>query len=445
MKKNWLYLFALICSVALFTACSDDELANWQKLPTESISAENLTLTTNSQTQANASVTLSMTDAQNGVLTLTNAIRGLDEVSVNVTATEQTDGSFSFQGATSVPMTKAVADLINSIDVTVSGTITQEGTATVDVTTAADGYLVKKWNLCDATYTDTLNVIYGAAKINWEADYMTASGVNPATNIQAIGTLALHAIMQQVLRDVEFRADGSIVASYASEINLTQESIMSAIFGGGVDVSTIEWVSSPANLAYWYPSGDNINVVLDIPAIIAQATQDQGGDSSIGETVMSVLEMLQTATPAEIKSTLNGLLQSVGQGTVLAELDLNQIADEDITELMSYLNNGFPLKYDITTPVLGDDVTTVNDVFVYLDKDFMDILMPALKPVIASPDFETMVSEAVGSYWVLLKMVLGINSLAEINDVWDATSLFKVGIDLTDGSFKLPEAETSAE
>lgn len=28
MKKNWFYLFALICSVALFTACSDDEGGN---------------------------------------------------------------------------------------------------------------------------------------------------------------------------------------------------------------------------------------------------------------------------------------------------------------------------------------------------------------------------------------------------------------------------------
>ena len=30
MKKNLLYLFALICSVSLFTACSDDDDNSWQ-------------------------------------------------------------------------------------------------------------------------------------------------------------------------------------------------------------------------------------------------------------------------------------------------------------------------------------------------------------------------------------------------------------------------------
>ena len=33
MKKNLLYLFALICSVSLFTACSDDDDNSWQELP----------------------------------------------------------------------------------------------------------------------------------------------------------------------------------------------------------------------------------------------------------------------------------------------------------------------------------------------------------------------------------------------------------------------------
>ena len=454
MKKNWFYLFALICSVALFTACSDDEQPNWQKLPTDAITAENLTLTTNSQAQTNASATLAMTDAQTGTLTLTNAIRGLDEVSMNVTVSEQNDGTFQFQGSTSVAMTKAVADLINSIDVTASGTITLEGTATVNVTTAANGFLVKKWNLCDKTYTyykdeeDKEGTIYGAGKINWVSSYTGGIGgqTNTAKQVQQLGTLVLSTIMQQVLKDVEFRADGSIVASYAAEINLSQDAIMGALFGGGVDVSGIEWISSPANLAYWYPSDNNINVVLDIPAIIAQASQDQGGDSAgMAESIMAVLEQLQSATPAEIKAILASLLQNVGQGTILANLDLTQIVDEDIAKLMGYLTNGFPLKYDITTPVLSDGETTVNDIYVYLDKEFMDILMPAVAPLLASPELETIVSGAVGQYWGLLKMLLGINSLADINDVWAVTSLFKVGLDLADGSFVVPEAETPAE
>ena len=42
MKKNLLYLFALICSVSLFTACSDDDDKSWQELNKGEIKAENV-------------------------------------------------------------------------------------------------------------------------------------------------------------------------------------------------------------------------------------------------------------------------------------------------------------------------------------------------------------------------------------------------------------------
>lgn len=63
MKKKLLYLFALICSMSMFTACSDDDdKPNWKKLPTQEISAGNLALTTNTLPQVGASVKLAMVD-----------------------------------------------------------------------------------------------------------------------------------------------------------------------------------------------------------------------------------------------------------------------------------------------------------------------------------------------------------------------------------------------
>jgi len=70
--------------MSLFTACSDDDDPAWTKIPSQTISAENLSLTTNTQSNPNASVKLAMSDEQNGILTLSKAIRGLDEVEVNV-------------------------------------------------------------------------------------------------------------------------------------------------------------------------------------------------------------------------------------------------------------------------------------------------------------------------------------------------------------------------
>ena len=96
MKKNLFYLFALICSMSLFTACSDDDDPSWKKLPSQVITAENLSLTTNIPHASDAGVKLNMSDAQNGVLTLHKVVRGTDELEVKVTVAEQADGTFKF-------------------------------------------------------------------------------------------------------------------------------------------------------------------------------------------------------------------------------------------------------------------------------------------------------------------------------------------------------------
>lgn len=447
MKKNLLYAFALICSLSFFTACSDDEEnANWTKLPTETISAENLTLTTNSQSFPNASVSLAMTDAQNGVLTLNNAVRGLNEVAVNVSVAEQSDGSFSFQGTNSIATTKAVADLVSSIDVNVAGTITLDGKATVEVTSAANGFLVKKWNLCDKTYTDpNTELVYGGGKIRWTSSYMGGWGgqTNTAEVTQQIGTLALSAIMNMLLRDVEFKADGSIVANYAKDVNLDKDAIMGSIFGGGADASDIEWIASPANLAYWYAKDNNIYLQLDIAAIIAQAMDDEGGEGMDASAIMAVLEQIKGMSGAEVKALLSALLQGfAAENPILAKIDINQISDEGMEQLIVCLTEGFPLLYDITTPVIDDNGTErqLNDVYVYLNQDFFNIIMPAVLPLLTT-DLDAMAEQAIGAqYWSLLKMVCGFNSLTDFKDVWAQTTEFKLGLDLADGSFKVETA-----
>ena len=144
MKKSLFYLCFWACSLGLFTACSDDEEPSWQKLPTETISADNLELTLNSQKMSDASVSLTMSDAQTGVLTLTNAIRGWNEVKVDVSVAEQSDGSFRFQGTYEMPLTRT---LLNSMKADVNGSITLDGKASVTVSTTAEGTLVRTWTL----------------------------------------------------------------------------------------------------------------------------------------------------------------------------------------------------------------------------------------------------------------------------------------------------------
>lgn len=169
MKKNLFYLFALICSMSLFTACSDDDDPSWKKLPSQVITAENLSLTTNIPHASDAGVKLNMSDAQNGVLTLHKVVRGTDELEVKVTVAEQADGTFKFQGEESISAsTKAAWQVLNSIKVRVSGSITVEGKADVAVSTEASGDIVKKFLLCDkVVYADPKIELIYTLRVNW--------------------------------------------------------------------------------------------------------------------------------------------------------------------------------------------------------------------------------------------------------------------------------------
>lgn len=452
MKKNLFYLFALICSMSLFTACSDDDDPAWTKIPSQTISAENLSLTTNTQSNPNASVKLAMSDEQNGILTLSKAIRGLDEVEVNVTVTEQVDGSFKFQGEKNVETTtKAVADLVSSTNVKVEGTITLDGKAEIAVTTAATGNLVKKWMLCDAiTFNDKSKIEHAPFRLNWVSPYKDDKGQNEglaADNIQHMGSIVISGMMAKLLKDVEFKANGSIVANYAKDVDINQEDIISGIFGGEGLPSTddVTWLTSPANLAYWYVGGDYVYVLLDIPAIVTEAMKDVEDSSMTPESILQIVEMVKGMSGAQIKELLGGLLSSMGNDNVLSKLDLTKISDNDIEKLIGYVVNGFPLSYQLSEVTLKNG-SKVDDVHIYLDKDLFDIFMPALYPML--PDLDVMVKnmtiEMYGQtvpVWNLVEGLTAMKSLTELEGIWKATTLFNVGLDLVTGSLKVEEEE----
>lgn len=448
MKKNLFYLVALICSMSLLVACSDsEEEASWKKLPAQEISAENLSLTTNAQLSPNASVTLSMIDAQNGVLVLNNAVRGMDAIEVNVTVSEQPDASFKFQGEKSVTTTtKALSDLVSATTVKVSGSMTLEGTAEVAVITEAAGNLVKNWLLCDAFVEAEENpYAYAPFHLNWNASDAGDESVSTASgNLHLVGTAALSAIMTKLLKNVEFRADGSIVADYAENVELNQTEIISAAMGTGLpSTENVNWLTSPANLAYWYAGNDHIYVVLDIPAIVAEAMKDKEDADLSPEAILGMVETIKGMSGAQIKQLLGGLLQNMGEESVMSKMDLSKISDADIEKLIGYVVNGFPLSYKISEVTLSDD-SKVNSIYIYLDKEIFDMFMPAIYPML--PAVDTLLKETVIELygtevplWTMVQMLTQLNSLTDLEKVWNATESFNIGLDLGAKTFKVTE------
>lgn len=164
MKKNlFYYLFAVICSVALFTSCSDDdEDTTWQQIP--EITNDNVTLKLNNTTLVGATATLDIINGENAKVTLINVIYGHASVPVNVIMEKKNDTSYNFSGTTDLEAARM--EVSNSpLKITVSGTVDTTGKMTIDVATSG-------WAAVSGVYAnDSLAITFDGKSHNNGSDY----------------------------------------------------------------------------------------------------------------------------------------------------------------------------------------------------------------------------------------------------------------------------------
>ena len=177
MKKNLFYLFALICSMSLFTACSDDE-EPWKKIPQNEISVNDgsATLKINGETSTSGSVQMTVRSESMAALALKNVIPGYSDLSVDVELEKQADNSFMFAGATNVntaPTTRLVSNDPALLTVEVDGTITLDGKVNLNVTASGSGLFV-------GTYADAqLALKYSDSDLTGKTVYYTITSAVP--------------------------------------------------------------------------------------------------------------------------------------------------------------------------------------------------------------------------------------------------------------------------
>lgn len=141
MKKNLFYLFALICSMSLFTACSDDDDNTWQQYKEVEYKGDGkLEIVTNGENQGTKyGVTFNATSETEGTLTFEKIVNVANDFVMPVSLARYEDG-FKVQGT---------KDLRAGFTVTVQGTILTAG-STLEVKTS--GY-------------DTFNKSYSGASL----------------------------------------------------------------------------------------------------------------------------------------------------------------------------------------------------------------------------------------------------------------------------------------
>ena len=402
MKKNlFYYLFAVICTIGLFTSCSDDDEKVVNPIPQTTFNSENgLQLTYNGAPLLGKKVTFTpdATEATKATLRLEGEFDLAGILKGQRSNMTSPTGPGVFPGS---PVTTLSVDLsINGNQCTFSGvseteycTFSYAGKVTAgtmdlsftDVTlknTALAGTVWKPTPLANTEDGGMDELIHFVWKSGTKAA-IEIFGHPSEVEINDLPLLALRfplfddgsgdrvsveQMLCSVLKDVTLGADGNIVATYMDAAN------------GGT-----EWVTSPSNMAQYVVTGDN--------------------------------QLLLFLNPQAIMANVDNVEKSV------RTVDVGAILQQAIAELYPMLINGVPLTY----------TKEGNRMKVFLGTD---LLLPLMKNIVAplfeDEEFLNMVIEAMKSDPQFGGMAgMMVPTLKLLPEIIKNTTQLEIGLDLT--------------
>lgn len=402
MKKNlFYYLFAVICTIGLFTSCSDDDEKVVNPIPQTTFNSENgLQLTYNGAPLLGKKVTFTpdATEATKATLRLEGEFDLAGILKGQRSNMTSPTGPGVFPGS---PVTTLSVDLsINGNQCTFSGvseteycTFSYAGKVTAgtmdlsftDVTlknTALAGTVWKPTPLANTedggmdepihfvwkSGTKAAIEIFGHPSEIEKNDLQLLALRFPLFDDGSGDRVSVEQMLCSVLKDVTLGADGNIVATYMDAAN------------GGT-----EWVTSPSNMAQYVVTGDN--------------------------------QLLLFLNPQAIMANVDNVEKSV------RTVDVGAILQQAIAELYPMLINGVPLTY----------TKEGNRMKVFLGTD---LLLPLMKNIVAplfeDEEFLNMVIEAMKSDPQFGGMAgMMVPTLKLLPEIIKNTTQLEIGLDLT--------------
>lgn len=402
MKKNlFYYLFAVICTIGLFTSCSDDDEKVVNPIPQTTFNSENgLQLTYNGAPLLGKKVTFTpdATEATKATLRLEGEFDLAGILKGQRSNMTSPTGPAVFPGS---PVTTLSVDLsINGNQCTFSGvseteycTFSYAGKVTAgtmdlsftDVTlknTALAGTVWKPTPLANTEDGGMDEPIHFVWKSGTKAaieifghpseieinDLLLLALRFPLFDDGSGDRVSVEQMLCSVLKDVTLGADGNIVATYMDAAN------------GGT-----EWVTSPSNMAQYVVTGDN--------------------------------QLLLFLNPQAIMANVDNVEKSV------RTVDVGAILQQAIAELYPMLINGVPLTY----------TKEGNRMKVFLGTD---LLLPLMKNIVAplfeDEEFLNMVIEAMKSDPQFGGMAgMMVPTLKLLPEIIKNTTQLEIGLDLT--------------
>ena len=377
MKKNlFYYLFAVICSVTLFTSCSDDDDEKMvNPVPQTTFTGENgLQLTYNGAPMPGKKVTFTpdATNAQKATLRLEGEfdLNGILGKAKSAAAREDVSMPTAPGVLPGSPVVTLPVDLtINGDQCSFAGTSETDyctfsykgevsaGAMELDLSEvklknaklAGMTWKLEPYDETNPNETDPIYLVWEAEKkvlgfmpiesvlkIALRMDLIAAGADNKISATDMLGT---------VLQDVTFMEDGNIVATYKDAAN------------GGT-----EWTKSPVNLAQYVVENDNQIKVFLNPAAIIAAVNNAGRavdvQTVIQQTIQMLYPMLVNGVPVAFEQTEDAL--SVYLNTelllpLLKTLVVPLLSDEEVVAMLVELmkkDPDFSEMADLAEPML---------------------------------------------------------------------------------------------
>lgn len=365
MKKNlFYYLFAVICSVTLFTSCSDDDDEKMvNPVPQTTFTGENgLQLTYNGAPMPGKKVTFTpdATNAQKATLRLEGEfdLNGILGKAKSAAAREDVSMPTAPGVLPGSPVVTLPVDLtINGDQCSFAGTSETDyctfsykgevsaGAMELDLSEvklknaklAGMTWKLEPYDETNPNETDPIYLVWEAEKkvlgfmpiesvlkIALRMDLIAAGADNKISATDMLGT---------VLQDVTFMEDGNIVATYKDAAN------------GGT-----EWTKSPVNLAQYVVENDNQMKVFLNPAAIIAAVNNAGRAVDVQAVIQQAIQMLYPML-------VNGVPVAFGQTDDALSVYLN-------TELL------LPLLKTLVVPLSDEEVVAMLVELMKKDPDF---------------------------------------------------------------------------
>ena len=399
MKKSFLYLFTVLCTLSFFTACSDDDDPKDPNVldVNTAYSGDKLDLKYSDSPLLGKEITFETKDGKTATITM-KGIFDMSTISGLFSGGSKADLVPSF--APGVIPGEVTTTLSNVVLIQVGEKYTFEGTdeangrtvkyvgevqkdkmtLALDVT-MPDNALVGTWNLASIVpgeigEANKLQPVYSL----WESSVpfsIDPFGMGTPTNLDAGAVLALAMVIPMVdnmnaqqlflnvLQNVTFNKDGNITASYSK----------------ASDIKDPQWQNSPLNIAQYTVKGGKILLFLNLDMVLGNITKN--------------------ATKAG-----------------LADIDIAKI----ISDFLPMLSNGFPLAYEQSEGVLK----------VYADTEFVlnifNVVLPLLQNEEILAKIKAVITKdpAFAQYAPMMEAML-----TQLPAVVKGTTKIELGINLT--------------